>query len=71
MENLCKFSDELANNTEYKYYSKTQISQLYEYLSNHGIDTNVFSKNPPHPSKISDIHPTFDGNFGVRKELFR
>jgi len=65
IEKLQTFSDTLSRHEDYKYTSKTQIAQLYEYLVSNDIDTNEFCKNPPHPSNISDTKRTYEGSFGI------
>lgn len=57
-DNLRKFADSLSEDDNYKFYSKTQVVQLFEYLCEHGVDTNEFLKSPPKP------HPKNEGTFG-------
>lgn len=56
-DNINDFSERLCNNEDYRFYSQTQVLQLYQYLIDNGINTAEFTKNPPHPSSVfSDVN---------------
>lgn len=51
IEKLSNFSDTLSKNENYKYYSKTQVKQLFDYLSANNVNTDEFCKKPINQNK--------------------